>query len=403
MVLALLIVTVMLTSTSEAAKKIKFDKKKLAVAEFVDAKPNLMPMAINKENPELITIFGEPEATQAQMVKYLNKRNPKPLLNCTARQIVQLYYEEAGREGIRPDIALCQAFKETGFFAYGGDVDPSQNNYCGLGATGNHEPGLKFDSPQLGVRAHIQHLLAYTSTNPPKVEIIDPRYSLVRDFRKDIFGKVQYWVGLNGRWAMPGLTYGQDIIKLWQQARMPDGSEESLMAANRNISLNAPTAEMFVYRGLVYFARGEEGSDNDYFYAIDDFESALMLNPKSTEALFNLAITYEKLGKNKEAIKTYDRLIEVDNEFTMAYYNRGHLKRLNGEYENAIADFEKVLALEEITPTAYSEIGIAYFKQKKYQEAYQYFTRAVEINDRNEIVLKNKEIIDSCIKTKKKK
>ena len=118
-------------------------------------------MLLPKAKPETVTIFGEPEATQAQMVHHIEKRNPKPLLNCTVRQIVQLYYEEAGLEGIRPDVALCQALKETGFFGYGGDVDWKQNNYCGLGATGNHEPGLKFETPQLGVRAHIQHLLAY--------------------------------------------------------------------------------------------------------------------------------------------------------------------------------------------------------------------------------------------------
>ena len=402
-VLTLLFTVSVFTINTEAAKKIKFDKKKLTAAEFVDAPSKLDPLNVTKESPESITIMGEPEASQGQMVNYLNKRNPKPLLNCTSRQIVQLYYEEAGREGIRPDVALCQAFKETGFFGYGGDVDPSQNNYCGLGATGNHEPGLKFETPQLGVRAHIQHLLAYASTRPPKVAIVDPRYTLVRDFRKDIFGKATHWVELNGRWAMPGTNYGQDIIKLWQQAQMPDGSNESLMAANRNIKLNAPTAEMFVYRGLVYFIRGEAGSDNDYYNAIEDFESATILKPDLTEAIYNLAITYEKLGKDKEAIATYDKLLEVDNRFTQGFYNRGRLKLLKGDYDNAISDFERVLELEERTADARSQIGIAHFKQKKYQEAYEDFTKAVEINDRNEVVLKNKEIIDSCIKTKKSK
>ncbi len=396
----LMVVTVI--NTTEAAKKVKFDKKKLATAEFIDAASKLNPLIMSKEAPELITILGDAEATQGQMVHYIQKRNPNPLLNCTVRQIVQLYYEEAGREGIRADIALCQAFKETAVFAYGGDVDPSQNNYCGLGATGNHEPGLKFESPQIGVRAHIQHLLAYTSTKPPKVAIVDPRYALVRDFRKDIFGKATHWTDLNGVWAVPGTYYGQDIIKLWQQALMPDGSNESLMAANRNIKLNAPTAEMFVYRGLVYFARGEAGSDNDYYNAIDDFESATILAPNSTAALYDLAITREKIGKNKEAIDTYNKLIEIDNEFTQAFYNRGRLKLLNGKYDEAIKDFERVLELEPRTADARNEIGIAHFKQKLYQEAYNDFSEALEINDRNETVIANKQIIDSCIKKKKK-
>ena len=398
--LTVFIVLAMITST-EAATKVKFDKKKLAAIELIDAKPKLEPLVLNKVSPEEITILGPAEATQAQMLRYLLKRNPKPLLNCTPKQIIQIYYEEADREGIRPDVALCQAFKETGFFGYGGDVSPSQNNYCGLGATGNKVPGHTFESPQVGARAHIQHLLAYTSPRPPKLAIVDPRYDHLKNNRPEVFGKTKYWVNLNGIWAVPGKTYGQDIIKYWQQAQMPDGSAESLAAANRNLKLNAPTADMFVYRGLVYFARGEAGSDNDYYNAIDDFESAVLLKPDSADALYNLAVTYETLGKSKDAIETYDKLLAIDDQFTQAFYNRGHLKLLNGDYENAIADFRSVLELEAVTADAHNEIAIAHFKQNMYQEAYADIQKAHEVNSTNKVVLANKKAIESCIKTKK--
>ena len=394
-------IAVAIMTTTEAASKVKFDKKKLAAAELTNAPSKLEPLVLSKVSPEDITILGQAEATQAQMLRYLLKRNPKPLLKCTPKQIIQIYYEEADREGIRPDVALCQAFKETGFFAYGGDVKPNQNNYCGLGATGNKEPGFTFESPQVGARAHIQHLLAYASTRLPKIAIVDPRYTLLRDFRKDVFGKTTRWVDLNGIWAVPGTTYGQDIIKLWQQAQMPDGSAESLNAANRSLKLNAPTADMFVYRGLVYFARGEAGSDNDYYNAIDDFESAVLLKPDSADALYNLAITREKLGKSKEAIEAYDKLLAIDDKFTHAFYNRGRLKLLKGSYDEAIADFERVLELETRYADAKNEIAIAHFKQKKYQEAYEDIQAAYEINDSNKVVLANKAVIESCVKTKK--
>ena len=400
--LAVLIAVAAIATPSEAANKIKFDKKKLAAAELVDATPKLEPLVVSGTVPETVTIFGQAEATQGQMLHYLLKRNPKPKLSCTPKQLVQLYYEEADREGIRPDVALCQAFKETGFFAYGGDVKPNQNNYCGLGATGNKEPGFTFDSAQMGVRAHIQHLLAYTSKRMPKTAIVDPRYILLRDFRRDVFGKAKHWVDLNGVWAVPGKNYGQEIIKLWQQAQAPDGSAESLAAANRSLKLNAPTANMFLYRGLVYFARGEEGSENDYFNAIDDFESAVMIKSDSTTALYNLAITRERLGKIADAIATYDKLLTIDNDFIQAIYNRGCLKLRKGSYLDAIADFERVLELDDKFAEARNEIGIAHFKLKKYQEAYDDIQAAYEINSTNEAIVKNKDILESCVKTKKK-
>ena len=160
------------------------------------------------------SIIGTPIATQSQCVKYLLRNNPNPNLPVSAEQIVAYYYEEGRREGIRPDVAFCQALKETGFFRYGGDVVPEQNNYCGLGTTGGGVRGEYFATPQLGVRAHIQHLLAYSSTRRPTMPVVDPRYGLVRQaYGSRTLGT---WQDLNGRWAVPGNYYGQEILSMFR-------------------------------------------------------------------------------------------------------------------------------------------------------------------------------------------
>lgn len=160
-----------------------------------------------------LTIEGEPLATQEQCVSYLVKHNPLPEITVTPRELVRLYYEEGRREGIRPDVAFAQALYETGFFRYGGDVVPMQNNYCGLGTTGSGVKGAWFDTARLGVRAQIQHLLAYATTREPRQEIVDPRYDLVK--YSDRFGRVERWTELNGKWAVPGWQYGQKILRLF--------------------------------------------------------------------------------------------------------------------------------------------------------------------------------------------
>lgn len=160
-------------------------------------------------------IFGTAQATQGQCVKFLLDNNPKPSINCTASELVSYYYEEAGKEGIRPDVAFVQAIKETGFFGYGGTVVPEQNNYCGLGTTSATVQGGYFPSPQIGVRAHIQHLLAYASEKMPKEPVVDPRYELVRDmYGSNVLTK---WTMLNGRWAVPGTYYGESILEIFGQ------------------------------------------------------------------------------------------------------------------------------------------------------------------------------------------
>ena len=116
------------------------------------------------------------------------------------------------KEDIRPDAAFAQALKETGYFNYGGTVTPNQNNYCGLGTTSATVKGAYFPTARLGVRAHIQHLLAYTSVRPPRENIVDPRYSLVRAAYST--STIDTWPGLNGRWSCSWNNYGQEILQI---------------------------------------------------------------------------------------------------------------------------------------------------------------------------------------------
>jgi len=160
-------------------------------------------------------IIGTPLASQEQCVKYLLRVNPQPEISVSPRELVSYYYEEGAREGVRPDVAFAQALKETGFFRYGGTVTPDQNNYCGLGTTSENVKGAYFRTAKLGVRAQIQHLLAYASTRQPSEPVVDPRYGLVRNS----YGTrtLNSWTALNGRWAVPGYAYGQSIMSMFRQ------------------------------------------------------------------------------------------------------------------------------------------------------------------------------------------
>ena len=109
------------------------------------------------------------------------------LLNAQTRpreeliEFAQLYIDEAAAENINSDIAFAQMCHETGFLKYGGLVQPEWHNYCGLGAISAEQPGCQFETVQLGVRAHIQHIQAYATTEdvPLNNELVDPRYTWV--------------------------------------------------------------------------------------------------------------------------------------------------------------------------------------------------------------------------------
>lgn len=142
-------------------------------------------------------ITGKVRCTAEQMRKFLKKHHP----NISHKYLLlpEIYLSEGAREGIRGDLAFAQALHETDFFKFGGDVLPEQNNFAGLGATGGGVKGHSFATPQLGVRAQIQHLKAYASTAPLNNPCVDPRFHYVKNR-----GCAPYVEDLGGKWAFPG-------------------------------------------------------------------------------------------------------------------------------------------------------------------------------------------------------
>ena len=221
---------------SSAPKDSKQEKQKEAQPK-ANAKAKSNSMLVEKDGKsyflgvelpadyQKISIYGESELTKKQAVAYIKQTNPKVRLDCSVEELVDLYWQEAEREGVRPDLALAQSLVETGTYAYGGDVHHKQNNFCGLGTTGGGVKGASFKTPELGVRAHIQHLLAYTQKKRPQTKIVDPRYELAHNIRLER-GMVDTWYGLNGTWAM-GSLYCEKIMATYQKMlAMPGGKDK---------------------------------------------------------------------------------------------------------------------------------------------------------------------------------
>ena len=125
-------------------------------------------------------------------------------------EFCQMYLEEANAEGVRAEVAFAQAMHETGFLKYGGDVKPNQYNYAGLGATGNGNPGNSFEDVRTGIRAQIQHLKAYASTDSLNNECVDVRFDYVTR------GCAPTIDLLSQKWATSS-TYGQTIINMMNE------------------------------------------------------------------------------------------------------------------------------------------------------------------------------------------
>ncbi|HAX12244.1 MAG TPA: hypothetical protein DCX58_03680 [Roseburia sp.] len=165
-------------------------------------------------------IMGTTSTNISQMVAYYNANNAYPEFYAssdapTIEAFCQIYLEECQAEGLKAEVAFCQAMLETGFLRYGGDVQINQYNFAGLGATGNGAPGNSFGSVREGVRAQVQHLKAYASTAELNNPQVDSRFNFVER------GTAPYveWLGQKENpyrkgWAT-AKNYGYNIVNLY--------------------------------------------------------------------------------------------------------------------------------------------------------------------------------------------
>ena len=123
----------------------------------------------------------------------------------TVKEFCKILYEEATSEGISPEVLYAQVMKETGYLKFGNLVKPEQCNFGGLGATGAGKPGYTFESVRIGLRAQVQHLKAYATDEPLNKTCVDPRFGYVKR------GCAPKTTDLNGKWAVPGIGYGESI------------------------------------------------------------------------------------------------------------------------------------------------------------------------------------------------
>jgi hypothetical protein len=122
-------------------------------------------------------------------------------------------------EGIRWDFAFFQMLVETNFLTFEkpdgspGGVAAEDNNFAGIGATVPGKPGEKFKNIDMGVLAHLQHVLMYSGE-----EILDPVAQRTRAVQSYIIAKVKKlgrpatFADLATEWTgTDQITYGRSI------------------------------------------------------------------------------------------------------------------------------------------------------------------------------------------------
>lgn len=213
---------------------------------FRQAVKEAMESGSSVETSGYTKIMGTAVATAAQMKTYIQGKNPQ--VPQSVLDMIPLYLSEGQAEGVRGDIAFAQSCLETGNFTFSGSaVTLDQNNFCGMGVTSNGLKGNSFDTPQLGIRAQIQHLKAYASNDALQNDCVDPRFKYVTR------GSAKYVEWLGQQENPQGKGWAADIWyrvrKTWADAKSQIGAFRVLENA-KNCADENPGYRVFDVNGV---------------------------------------------------------------------------------------------------------------------------------------------------------
>ncbi len=92
-----------------------------------------------------------------------------------------------------------------------------------------------------------------------------------------------------------------------------------------------------------------------------------------------------RLGRSDEALKDFNRSIELSNASAATYNNRANVLIDLGKYDQAIADLDRAISLAPAYGAAYNNRGNANFQLGRNQEAVADYKRAIELMPTNAV------------------
>ena len=165
--------------------------------------------------------------------------------------------------------------------------------------------------------------------------------------------------------------------------------QEAIERANLLISHRPDMVEPYLLKGTIYMENLRQ-----YDRAVDQYKKALRFDRSNRAALYDLGLTYYRMGKLEDAIKWNQKALDQDPDFILAIYNHAIYCFDYGKKHNNPRYFTKAIKLykdvirrnQEYAESAMFNLAALYaelYKSEKDQKTKnQYVKEAVSLLDR---------------------
>nr|XP_033809328.1 tetratricopeptide repeat protein 6 isoform X2 [Geotrypetes seraphini] len=203
--------------------------------------------------------------------------------------------------------------------------------------------------------------------------------------------------------------------------------EEAVIEYNHVLKSDPLLLEAYVARGNSYM---EYDDQRGVKLAQRDFQRALHLNPLYTKARICLGYSLQIQGKFQKAWNQFTIVIDIDPKCHLGYEgralvnlqmgdtfaafqdisaalklittaelltNRGIINQFMGHLSNAMKDYQAAIMLNPGYPLAYFNAANMYFNNRQFSQARDYYSKALNLEPKNESVLLNRAITNTLL------
>jgi tetratricopeptide (TPR) repeat protein len=173
--------------------------------------------------------------------------------------------------------------------------------------------------------------------------------------------------------------------------------DKAISDYTKAIEINPKDTKAYNNRGIAYQDTGQ------YELAIADFNKAIEINPRHAAAYYNRGLAHANRGELDQAASDYNRAVELDPKYREASYqnayaNKGHddktasgfskTLKISPMYGNnksqydhqVISNYNKVIGANPGDAKAYYHRGVAYYNKGQYDEAIADFNKSIELD-----------------------
>ncbi|MBF0101300.1 MAG: tetratricopeptide repeat protein [Desulfobacterales bacterium] len=144
-----------------------------------------------------------------------------------------------------------------------------------------------------------------------------------------------------------------------------------------NSQVNIPIHDRSLY--MTYYNQGVDFHRQGHLHgAITCYQMAIKMNPKFSEAFFNMANALGDLGLMQEALFCYQQAVHINPEDSVAYYNMGNIYQHNGMLRQAITCYQNTIRLKPSLAEAHFNLANALKDQKQYIDAVLAYQRSLQ-------------------------